>query len=362
MSQRPLECGDSSPLWDFRFARLTDSVTIGVQTSALTLPPLRVVSLPIGRPLAIKTKGFVFPRGAALRDFGNVPAGEKRHASPASSRRGPADDLASSHSPDATDAARRPARVKPPGDVIKLEDRLFYLLQPPLDAWMSRESLDFPFKPFPYQFEGVAFLYPRHAAVLADEMGLGKTMQAITAMRLLLHGGEVGSVLLVCPKPLVTNWQREFELWAPEVPVMVIEGDQAKRRWQWSLPCAVKIANYELLVRDRELLIEPPKRRSEGAKERRSGEVEKRGNQEADGDSSSISFASSLLGSSAPAFDLVVLDEAQRIKNRSSTTAQIVRAISRRRSWALTGTPIENRPTTWWASSSSWPRATCGRR
>jgi SNF2 family DNA or RNA helicase len=41
-------------------------------------------------------------------------------------------------------------------------------------------------------------------------------------------------------------------------------------------------------------------------------------------------------------FDLVVLDEAQRIKNRSSTTSQIVRGISRRRSWALTGTPVEN--------------------
>ena len=52
--------------------------------------------------------------------------------------------------------------------------------------------------------------------MLADEMGLGKTMQAITAMRLLLHAGELTSVLLVCPKPLVTNWQREFSSWAAE--------------------------------------------------------------------------------------------------------------------------------------------------
>ena len=42
------------------------------------------------------------------------------------------------------------------------------------------------------------------------------------------------SVLLICPKPLVTNWQREFAQWAPEIPLTIIEGDQAKRRWQWS--------------------------------------------------------------------------------------------------------------------------------
>ena len=109
-------------------------------------------------------------------------------------------------------------------------------------------ALSFPFHPFAYQLEGVAFLYPRAAAILADEMGLGKTMQAITAVRLLLHTGELRSVLLVCPKPLVTTWQREFARWAAEIPIMAIEGDQAKRSWQWKLSDApVKIANYELL-------------------------------------------------------------------------------------------------------------------
>lgn len=193
-------------------------------------------------------------------------------------------------------------RLKPPGDVIKLEDRLHYLLQPPLEAWIAGQSLDLPFHPFPYQFEGVAFLYPRYAAVLADEMGLGKTMQAITTMRLLLHAGEVRTVLLVCPKPLMTNWQREFRLWAPEIPLTIVGGDQAKRHWQWQQTgVAVKIANYELLLRDQ-----------------------------------------SFLAQTETAFDLVVLDESQRIKNRSSNTSQVVRSIPRRRSWALTGTPVEN--------------------
>jgi SNF2 family DNA or RNA helicase len=187
--------------------------------------------------------------------------------------------------------------------VIKLEDRLYYLLQPPLETLLKSDALHFPFEPFPYQYQGVAFLYPRYSAILADEMGLGKTMQAITAVRMLLRSGELRSVLLICPKPLVTNWQREFNLWAPEIPLMIIEGDQAKRQWQWAgLDAPVKIANYELLTRDRDALIG--------------------GNH----------------------FDLVILDEAQRIKNSNSSTNQLACSISRSRSWALTGTPIENTP------------------
>ncbi|REK12332.1 MAG: ATP-dependent helicase [Planctomycetota bacterium] len=195
-------------------------------------------------------------------------------------------------------------RIEPPSDVVKLEDRLFYLLQPSLEALIGDCSLSFPAHPFGYQFEGIAFLYPRYAAVLADEMGLGKTMQAITAVRLLLHAGELSTVLLVCPKPLVTNWQREFAHWAAEVPTVAIEGDRTRRRWQWEQDdVPVKIANYELLQRDRKVIAE--------------------------------------LGLH---FDLVVLDEAQRIKNRSSATSQCVRSIPRRRGWALTGTPVENSP------------------
>jgi SNF2 family DNA or RNA helicase len=179
---------------------------------------------------------------------------------------------------------------------------LYYVLQPPLETIFAGGTLEFPFTPFPYQFEGVAFLYPRYAAILADEMGLGKTMQAITTIRLLLHAGEVPNVLLVCPKPLVTNWQREFATWAPELPVMTIEGDQAKRRWQWcSTEAPVKIANYEVLVRDRDVLADD-----------------------------SVQFG------------LVALDESQRIKNRAGTTSEVVCSLRRSRSWALTGTPVEN--------------------
>ena len=133
-------------------------------------------------------------------------------------------------------ATECPTRIRPPRDVVKLEDRLRFLLQPPLESLLAAESLRFAHRPFPYQLDGIAFLYPRHQAVLADEMGLGKTMQAITAVRLLAHHGHVRRVLLVCPKPLVTNWQREFALWAPELPVTV---DRRRRR-----PSAMVVASF----------------------------------------------------------------------------------------------------------------------
>lgn len=193
-------------------------------------------------------------------------------------------------------------RIGPPRDVVKPSERFFYLLQPDLDTMLRGCRLAFPRKPFPFQLDGMAFLLPRHAAVLADEMGLGKSMQAISSIRLLVRSGEAQRVLVVCPKGLVSNWARELADWAPELCVAVIDGDPGRRRWQWTLPdVPVKLANYEVLVRDRDLVAE--------------------------------------LGLT---FDLVVLDEAQRIKNKSSQTNRAVVSVSRRRSWALTGTPIEN--------------------
>jgi SNF2 family DNA or RNA helicase len=193
-------------------------------------------------------------------------------------------------------------RIRPPSDVIKLQDRLFYLLQPPLETLLAGRSMQFPFEPFQFQYAGIAFLFPRHSAILADEMGLGKTMQAITAIRLLLRTQQIKRVLMICPKPLMTNWQREFATWAPEITVAMIEGNQQQRRWHWQADQAmVKVANYELMTRDQDLVTDP--------------------NHD---------------------FDLVILDEAQRIKNKSNATSQVVQKIPRKRSWALTGTPIEN--------------------
>ncbi len=269
---------------------LTRPPAVEVRSLDVPSPAPRVASLVL-EPSKVPTRSFRFPAPGDPRLPLAAPAG------PRAGSRGPASRPGG------------PTRIRPPEDVIRLEDRLRYILQPSLESILNERSLEFPFQPFPYQLEGIAFLYPRHAAILADEMGLGKTMQAITAIRLLLRSGEMRSVLLVCPKPLVSNWQREFDLWAPEIPVLAIEGDRARRRWQWSLTdVPVKIANYELLPRDGQVL------------------------------------HGGLSGSPARSFDLVVLDESQRIKNRASATSQAARAIARRRSWALTGTPVENSP------------------
>ena len=203
---------------------------------------------------------------------------------------------------DAPTSRQRHTRIRPPRDLVKLEDRLRLLLQPPLESLLSARALRFVCPPFPYQLDGIAFLYPRHEALLADEMGLGKTMQAVVAIRLLAHQRQLRRVLLVCPKPLVTNWLREFAQWAPELPVAAIAGGPVRRQWFWRESSdLVTIANYEAIVRDCSDVCDPANR-----------------------------------------YDLVVLDESQRIKNLSSTTNEVIRSIPRCRSWALTGTPIEN--------------------
>ena len=194
-------------------------------------------------------------------------------------------------------------RVKPPSDMVMFKDRLLYLLQPPLETLFTGKRVELPFQPYPYQIKGIAFLMPRHAALLADEMGLGKTAQVIISLRLLFQSGLIRRTLVVCPKPLVVNWTRELKLWANDLPFEVIGGDVAARKAQWlASRCPVKLVNYELLTRDEEFIEDP--------------EV---------------------------FFDVVVLDEAQRIKNRDGKTARVVRSIARDRSWAMTGTPIENR-------------------
>ena len=307
-----------------------DATTVEIFASGMNgalnrLPRVRELQIPLlapttmvnrWRPLWVKPKtiSLTFPAGMEflpppkekkVPESGNeesaeAAAGEKS-ATGAGAESSPIATLA-----DLVDAKppRAPTRVKPPAEAISIEDRLFYMLQPPLETWLKGQELIMPFEPFPYQYEGIAWLFSQKAALLADEMGLGKTMQTITALRLLLRAGQARRIMLVCPKPLIPNWQREFKTWAEELPVVTIEGDTARRRGLWTMSGAtILLANYEVLVRDMEAFGEQP-----------------------------------------PQFDLVILDEAQRIKNRDSRTASTARAIPRKRSWALTGTPIENRP------------------
>jgi SNF2 family DNA or RNA helicase len=256
---------------------------------SLPVEPPATVAVPLPK-MRVRLFGDLLPEGA---DLLKRPARRAEQPQLATAPR--ATSTTTAHAVSAT-------RIRPPRDVVRFEDRLFYLLQPPLENLLAAESLAFARQPFPFQFDGVAFLYPRNEAVLADEMGLGKTMQAIIALRLLAHEGRVRRALVVCPKPLVTNWRRELAEWAPELPVTILDGSQSQREWLWtSATNGVLVANYELLVRDRRLAV-----------------------------------------AVAQPFDLMVIDEAQRIKNAGGATHEAVCATPRRRSWALTGTPIEN--------------------
>lgn len=159
--------------------------------------------------------------------------------------------------------------------------------------------------PFPlraYQREGITFFVQNDAALLADEMGLGKTVQTILAIRCLVDKNLCQRVLVVTPRSLCKNWQSEFKTWAPRLLVRIVQGNARNRQAQYHLPIPVLIATYEQVRLDKDLF---------------------------DRDSE---------------FDVVVLDEAQRIKDQSSSTSVACRGIPRRRSWALTGTPVENHP------------------
>ncbi len=166
---------------------------------------------------------------------------------------------------------------------------------------MAEEELGVPSTLRDYQWEGVAFLYRTRGALLADEMGLGKTVQAAVALALLLrrdHG--IRRVLIVAPASLTTNWLREINAWAPSLTARRVQGRATDREAYYLLPIPVLIASYEQI-------------RQDGLDRIPSG-----------------------------TFDLVVLDEAQRIKNRNSATALACLLLPRTRAWALSATPLEN--------------------
>ncbi|KWX05363.1 helicase [Carbonactinospora thermoautotrophica] len=158
-----------------------------------------------------------------------------------------------------------------------------------------------------YQRRGVAWLQSMTelglGVVLADDMGLGKTLQAIC-----LLAGRDGTRphLVVCPTSVVGNWERELARFAPHLPVIRHHGPDRPTESDRFTPGAVVVTTYTMLRRDIDLL-------------------------------------------AAVDWDVVVLDEAQQIKNQS---AQATRAAGRLRAAArvaLTGTPVENRLSELWS-------------
>jgi SNF2 family DNA or RNA helicase len=154
-------------------------------------------------------------------------------------------------------------------------------------------------KLYPYQEEGAMHLAFGRRAMLADDMGLGKTVQAIAAAALLKEMRDIQKAVIICPASLKHQWAREIRRFT-SLSVTVVEGGLLDRRKLYNDSSFFKIINYELVRHDMDELL---KLRP----------------------------------------DLIILDEAQRIKNWRAKTAMMVKSLPSRYAFVLTGTPLENR-------------------
>ena len=153
---------------------------------------------------------------------------------------------------------------------------------------------------YPYQKEGVEFSLFKKSAIIGDEMGLGKTLQAITISLLKKKIFGFGKVLIVSPSSVKDQWQREINRFTDETAV-VVSGPRKKREEIYTnSEDFFKITNYEAVLRD-------------------------------------------ILVISRWKPDLIILDEAQRIKNFETKTHQALLSLPHNHSLVITGTPLENK-------------------
>ncbi len=150
-----------------------------------------------------------------------------------------------------------------------------------------------------YQAEGALFAARAGRCLIGDEMGLGKTIQALAGAEIMAKHFGVERVLILCPTSLKHQWQREIEKFTDRIP-QVIGGLRPQRERQFREPANYKILNYDTVHMDLDLIAQW-----------------------------------------AP--DLVILDEAQRIKNWSTRVARSVKKVQSPYAIVLTGTPLENR-------------------
>jgi len=169
------------------------------------------------------------------------------------------------------------------------------------DVAAGKRSFDVVRLPlYEYQRQGMLHLAFGERVLLADDMGLGKTVQAIAACALLRDLRGIQRVLVVSPVSLKTEWREQIDKFT-SLPASLISGPRLLRRKQYRDSSFFYLANYEQVLRD-------------------------------------VSDINEIL---AP--DVVILDEAQRIKNWSTKTAQAVKRLTSPYAFVLTGTPLENR-------------------
>ena len=206
---------------------------------------------------------------------------------------------------------------------VDLFDLIFPILQPPLGENFD-SPIAFPsgFELYPFQLLGIKFLVDHEIALLADEMGLGKSIQTIVAIRFLIHMGKTTNGLILCPKSVLTDWEKKLGDWAPELRVIKIRGTKEQRQISWNTPAHLYLTTYETLRQD---LFATLNRLTPKALSFFQGEEE--GNEDI----------------AKKDWDLVVLDEIQKIKNPSADVTKTTRQINSPRRWGLSGTPLENR-------------------
>jgi len=151
----------------------------------------------------------------------------------------------------------------------------------------------------PYQLDGIAFAAAAGRAILADDMGLGKTLQGIGMAELLAREADIRKVLVVCPASVKAQWRSEV-LRFSERDCQLVLGSAAGRSGQYENDCFFTICNYEQVLRD-------------------------------------------IIAIERVRWDLIVLDEGQRIKNWEAKTAQTIKSLRSPFALVLSGTPLENR-------------------
>ncbi len=151
---------------------------------------------------------------------------------------------------------------------------------------------------YAYQLRGVVFLATRLRSILGDDMGLGKTVQALAAVEIIARERGISRVLIVAPASVKYQWQSEIHRLTGR-DALVIEGLKDARQELYAQEAFYRIVNYEQVVRDLDRINECR-------------------------------------------FDLVILDEAQRIKNWESKTSKAVKKLKSKFAFALTGTVLEN--------------------
>ena len=178
----------------------------------------------------------------------------------------------------------------------QLAERCAEIRRNPANHPLRQELLDATL--LPYQLDGIAFAVAAGRAILADDMGLGKTIQGIGVAELLAQWAGIKRVLVICPASLKSQWRDEVAKFSGR-SVQLVLGTGAERCEQYGSDTFFTVCNYEQVLRD----LEP---------------IE------------SIDW------------DLILLDEGQRIKNWESKTSNMIRSLASPFRLVLSGTPLEN--------------------